>query len=82
MLPLEEGGGAGGTTPTLDKKTGQIVPKRKKGKIVDNPGTCARAHGPNSPLRGGFDPEDDPHHGGGCRACWRNRQIPIYYHEH
>lgn len=70
MLNPELGGGA------KVKRT----PKGKE-KLVD--GTCARAHGPNSPLRGGFDPEDDPRTGGGgCRACWRNRALQIYYHEH
>ena len=47
-------------------------------------GTCSRAHGPNSPARGGKDKWDLPMDQGGfgCRACWRNRDIPIFYHEH
>lgn len=61
---------------------GAKVTRTKKGKEQLSEGTCARAHGPNSPFYGGFDPEDDPNHGGGCRACWRNRGLQIYYHEH
>lgn len=66
--------------PTLGG--GAKVTRSKKGKEKLSEGACARAHGPNSPLRGGFDPEDDPALGGGCRACWRNRGLQIYYHEH
>lgn len=47
-------------------------------------GTCARAHGPNSPFRGGSAREELPtsEGGHGCRACWGHKNLPIFYHEH
>lgn len=52
------------------------------GRVVE--GTCSRAHGPDSPARGGNDPGERPmsQGGAGCRACWRARTRPIFYHEH
>lgn len=56
----------------------------KKGELLTKDGNCGRAHGPNSPARGGSDPHDLPEAQGGhgCRACWINKDVPIYYHEH
>lgn len=93
MMPGLSAGSGSGTTPPAGAWScpammhpslggGAKVTRTKKGKEQLSEGTCARAHGPNSPFYGGFDPEDDPNHGGGCRACWRNRGLQIYYHEH
>ena len=74
---VTEGGGLGA------KVTRKGEPKlTKTGKVTEAEGTCARAHGPNSPLRGGNDMLDTPDQGYGCRACWRNRETPIFYQEH
>jgi hypothetical protein len=67
-------------------KLGGALPRLSvKGKIIGTKdGKCPRAHGPNSPARGGNDPLDLPlsEGGYGCRACWRNKDLPIFYHEH
>lgn len=52
------------------------------GQVSEAEGTCGRAHGPNSPFRGGSDLRDTPDQGYGCRACWLSRDTPIFYQEH
>lgn len=44
-------------------------------------GSCQKAHGPNSPWRGGDAPDEDPHHSG-CRACWKYQDTIINYKPH
>lgn len=81
MMHATEGGGA---VPKLIKegpRKGQPLID-KAGNVALMGGMCARAHGPNSPLRGGTDIEDTPDRGGGCRVCWRNRDLQVFYHEH
>lgn len=70
----------GGLGPRVTRKGEAKL--TKAGKVTEAEGTCSRAHGPNSPLRGGRDVLDTPDQGYGCRACWRNRDIPIFYQEH
>lgn len=43
--------------------------------------TCAAAHGPNSPIYGGDNPDETPE-GYGCRACWLHRELDVFYGEH
>jgi hypothetical protein len=59
---------------------------KQAGRELDRPGKltqgkCARAHGPNSPARGGNDPAHSPE-GHGCRVCWIDKERYVYYHEH
>lgn len=67
------------------KLGGAVFKLSPKGKVIGTKGgNCGRSHGPNSPGRGGNDPSDLPtsEGGNGCRACWRNKDLPIFYHEH
>jgi len=61
---------------------GGAEPVMVQGAEVLKGGTCARAHGPESPFRGGDDPMQSPDTGYGCRACWLAPDRPIFYHEH
>lgn len=74
----------GGLGPRVSKKKGERGrPKlTKAGDLTEAEGTCARAHGPLSPKRGGTNKQDTPTQGSGCRACWVNKEIPIFYQEH
>jgi hypothetical protein len=91
MPGLSAGAGSGSVIPagawecpayehvTRGGGTGPVL---KKGVEKQQGGTCARAHGPDSPFRGGSALDETPDPGHGCRACWLHKGRPIFYHEH